>query len=479
MKVPDVGEGIADVEIVAWRVALGDEVARNQILVEVVTDKANVELPAPVAGTLTRRHGEPGDRLEVGAILAEFAVASAVDHRSETQAWPPPATSGRRDPRPADNGWRSPNHALPEDDEELPAPLSLPVPPTPAPSLPPVSDPPSSSLQSDQSTQWDQADSDQPSHRPKATPVLRHRTRIGGVDLDQVVTSSPNGRSADDDIERHQTSRDRSAATPDTPADEGAVGPLTTPSLNLVATPTVEPKSLPTPEFGIEEPQPLIDLRRQVAQQMVTSVSATPNITYVEEVDVTELEGLRQSLNADHDATHLTVLPFLVQALVKAVAEHPKLNAHLEDDETLRVFSSVNVGIATQTDRGLLVPVVHQAENLGFAELAEHIAAVTDAARNGSAELSSLRGSTITISSMGPLGGIISTPIVNKPEVAIVGVNRIAVRPSWDGHRFIPRQIMNLSLSFDHRVIDGWDAAQFVHSMKRYLEQPARLFLDW
>jgi 2-oxoisovalerate dehydrogenase E2 component (dihydrolipoyl transacylase) len=234
------------------------------------------------------------------------------------------------------------------------------------------------------------------------------------------------------------------------------------------------------PDTSVED-RPIIGVRRLIAERMVASTQSIPHITYVEEVDVTALEELRATLNDSSGPAgpRLTLLPFLIRALVEHMPAHPELNAHVDDERgVLRLFGAVHVGIATQTPNGLVVPVVRHAETQTIWALAESIANLAEAARQLKAAPADLTGSTITITSLGAMGGLVTTPVINKPEVAIIGVNKIAVRPVWIDGAFVPRKIMNLSSSFDHRVIDGWDAASFVQRLRASLEQPALLFVD-
>ncbi|MGB5759679.1 MAG: dihydrolipoamide acetyltransferase family protein, partial [Acidimicrobiales bacterium] len=234
--------------------------------------------------------------------------------------------------------------------------------------------------------------------------------------------------------------------------------------------------------------QPIVGVRRKIAEQMVASTTTIPHITYVEEIDMTALEDLRRALNEQSDQSavprpKLTILPFLIRALVRELPNFPTMNAHVLDPAgdgpaTLRTFGGVHVGIATQTDNGLVVPVVHHAEASSLWAMAEQIAELADAARSGTADRTDLTGSTITITSLGPLGGLMSTPVINRPETTIIGVNKMMTKPVWIDGSFVPRTMMNLSSSFDHRVIDGWVAANFVQSLKRSLEQPALLFVE-
>jgi 2-oxoisovalerate dehydrogenase E2 component (dihydrolipoyl transacylase) len=223
----------------------------------------------------------------------------------------------------------------------------------------------------------------------------------------------------------------------------------------------------------------VMGLRRKIAERMQLAKRTIAHITIVEEIDVTALEDLRGKLNAQGGCTKLTLLPFVMKAMVLAVRDQPGLNAHYDDEaNVIRQFAGVHVGIATQTPGGLMVPVVQHAETLNLWQSADEVARVAEAARTGTATREELSGSTITISSLGPLGALSTTPIINRPEVAIVGINRMAVRPHWDGAAFVPRKMMNISCSFDHRVIDGWDAAVFIQRLKALLETPALMFVE-
>jgi len=237
----------------------------------------------------------------------------------------------------------------------------------------------------------------------------------------------------------------------------------------------------PSPRRRPDQAEQLRGTRRIIAERMTASWGA-PHITYVEQVDVTELEGVRAAINHDlgPDVRRLTVLPFIARSVLLACAEHPKLNATYDATSgTLQIHGAVHLGIATQTDRGLVVPVVRDADRLSLLALTQEIRALADAARQGNADREQLTGSTITITSLGPLGGIMNTPLLNAPEVAVVGVNKIEIRPMWNGSSFVPRSVMNVSASFDHRIIDGWDAAVFVQRIRQLLETPALLTLGW
>jgi 2-oxoisovalerate dehydrogenase E2 component (dihydrolipoyl transacylase) len=287
--------------------------------------------------------------------------------------------------------------------------------------------------------------------RPLAAPAVRLRAREAGIDLHQMRGTGPAGRITHDDLDAYLAQSSSSAASP----------------------------SYRT-KTAVEDIR-IAGLRRKIAEKMSIASSRIPHITYVEEVDVTALENLRGKLNGQQrpGKPKLTLLPFLMRAMVRAIAEQPILNAHFDDEAGIvHRHAAVHIGIATQTQAGLMVPVVRHAEALDVWSCAAEITRLAEAARNGSATRDELTGSTITITSLGALGGLATTPIINHPEVAIIGVNRIAIRPHWEGTAFVPRQMMNLSSSFDHRVIDGFDAAQFVQRIKTQLETPAMIFID-
>jgi 2-oxoisovalerate dehydrogenase E2 component (dihydrolipoyl transacylase) len=395
VKVPDIGEGIAQVELVAWHVGDGDAVAADQPLADVMTDKATVEVPSPVAGRVLARIGNAGDTLAVGSELIRLAVDEA--------GVPAIAGAGHAD--------------------------------TPAP-VPPAAISPAASAATG---------------KPLASPSVRRHARELAVDLSQVQGSGPDGRVLHEDVVRF--------------AARGAAPPA---SVQRDA------------QRSGERQVPVIGLRRQIALRMQDALRI-PHFTYVEEIDVTELEVLRARLNAQRGGTHghLTVLPFLMRAIVRAVPSFPQLNAHFDDEKgVVTQFAAVHIGIATQTDGGLMVPVVRHAEARDLWSSAAEVARLGTAARGGKARREDLSGSTITITSLGPRGGIVTTPIINPPEVAIIGVNRIVERPVIRGGAVLPRLLMNLSSSFDHRVVDGQDAAEFVQALRGCLECPAMLFVD-
>ena len=394
-RLPDIGEGITEAEIVEWNAAVGDAVAEGQVVVAVMTDKATVEMEAPAAGTLVEQGGEAGAMLPIGATL--FVLETEDDGAAV-------------EPEPA--------QARPVREEAPPAAEAAPV--------------------------------EQVEGKPGraaggpvlASPAVRQRARDLGIDLATVPTSGEQVRHAD--LDRYLMAR-QPATRPEEPARE------------------------PGTEI------PLTGLRRQIARRMQEAKQHIPHFTYVDELDVTELEALRERLNQGRDPSlpRLSVLPFFVRALCLAVRDFPTLNAHYDDErEVLTRFDAVHVGVATQTDNGLMVPVLRDAQRMDARQIASGIADLAERARSGAIGREELRGSTITVTSLGRLGGIAATPIVNRPEVAILAPHRIVERPVWSGEACVPRRMMNLSISCDHRIVDGYVAAAFVQALKRLFEEP-------
>jgi 2-oxoisovalerate dehydrogenase E2 component (dihydrolipoyl transacylase) len=421
VKLPDVGEGIAEAEIVEWHVNVGDTISEDQVMVEVMTDKATVELPSPVAGVVVSVGAAVGDVLQVGSPLI----------RIQTDADSAPQESAAVPTSAAPNGDRAPETAPP------------PPPPTaheaPAPPPPPTTTP-------------------VPTDKAPATaaPAVRQRAKSLGIDLGMVVGTGPDGRIVHGDLDAQLTSN--------TPSGNGR--------------PHVSPPTEPGDD-GVDD-VPIIGLRRNIAQRMQLAKSRIPHFTYVEEIDVTEVERLRSQLNLQSagDQSRLTILPFLMRAVVTAIRDFPQMNARYDDEAgVVHRHHSIHLGVATQTAKGLMVPVVMHAEGRDLWGCADEVGRLSAAARDNKITIAELTGSTITISSLGALGGIVSTPIVNYPEVAIIGVNKIATRPTYVDGVLLPRQFMNLSSSFDHRVVDGADAAAFIQRMKALLETPALLFM--
>src|SRR5713101_3494043 len=420
IKLPDVGEGVAEAEIVEWHVEVGQSVLEDQLLAAVMTDKATVEIPSPVAGTVVALGAEVGGVVAVGAELVRLEVAG--EGSEEVVAAPREA-------------------AVPA--ERPTAQVKTAAPPSPGPSVPTA---PSASA-----SRAPLGPPRPPGEKPLASPAVRRRARDAGVDLRQVRGTGPAGRIGHDDLDAFLRGTSNAVA-----------------STARAANTQIETVKI-------------IGLRRRIAQKMAESKRRIAHFTYVEEVDVTALEELRATLNAENrqDRPRLTLMPFLMQALVKAVADFPEMNALYDDEaETLERHGGVHIGIATQTPAGLMVPVVRHCEARGLWDCAAEVQRLAEAAREGRATRAELAGSTITITSLGALGGIVTTPVINRPEVAIIGPNKQVVRPVWQGEQFVPRTMMNLSSSFDHRVIDGYVAARFVQRIKGLLEAPATIFIE-
>jgi 2-oxoisovalerate dehydrogenase E2 component (dihydrolipoyl transacylase) len=430
IKMPDIGEGIAEVELVQWHVKVGDTVAEEQVLADVMTDKANVEIPSHVAGKVVALNGKPGDIIAVGTEIIRLEVEGKGNVASS------PLGEGRG------GGSRKPPAKL----EPVPTP-----PPKPAPVLKVVKDEP--------------APSSDGSDRVRASPAVRRRARELQIDLADVIGSGPEGRITQEDVEAHLHR---------TPRGASFAAPL---AFNVPRGGRVAPDARRTDEEVVQ----VIGLRRRIAEKMQESKRRIPHFTYVEEVDVTALEELRAQLNSRYrsERGHLTMLPFLMRAIVRALPEFPEINARFDDDAgTLTRFGAVHIGIATQTVNGLMVPVVRNAEARDLWSCAAEVARLAEAARTSKASRDELTGSTITITSLGPLGGIVTTPVINYPEVAIIGVNKIVERPVVRDGLVVIRPVMTLSASFDHRIVDGLRAATFVQAVRRYMEAPATMFVD-
>jgi len=399
IKLPDVGEGVAEAELVEWRVKVGDLVREDEILAAVMTDKATVEIPSPVNGEVAWLAAAVGEFVAVGSPLVRLGVKGAASEKAPEPAAPASAPAPRTE---------------------------APPPSAPSPSVPKVE-----------------------GERPLASPAVRQRAREAGIDLRQVAGSGPAGRILQADLDAFVAGGRREQA----------------PGLQR--------------RHGLEDIK-LVGMRRRIAEKMALANARIPHITYVEEIDVQALEELRAALNKQKrpGQPRLTLLPFLMRAMARALEEQPDLNALFDDDAgILHRHRAIHIGVATQTPAGLAVPVVRHAEARDLWDCASELERLAQAARAGVASRDELTGSTITITSLGAMGGVATTPILNPPEVAIVGVNKIMTRPHWDGAGFTPRKMMNLSSSFDHRIIDGWDAATFVQRIKTLLETPALIFV--
>ena len=381
-KLPDVGEGVAEAEIVEWKIKVGDRVEEDQPLVDVMTDKATVEITAPVSGVVAELHGEVGSLRPVGSPLIEFETGETKAAAPKTQT--PKAEAAKAPAKTAE-----------------------------------------------------------PSAKTLAAPAVRKEAADLGVDLAAVKGSGPEGRVTHQDLK---------------PAAKAAVSTAS--------------------DDGITEVK-VIGMRRRIAEQMRQAKTRIPHFSYVEEVDVTELEALRAHLNATRKEGQpkLTLLPFLIAALTRTLPDFPQVNARFDDDAGIvRRYRAVHVGIAAQTEAGLMVPVLRHAELKGLWETAAEIARLASGARDGKLHSEELSGSTITLTSLGPMGGVAHTPVVNWPEVAIIGPNKVAERPVVRDGQIVIRKMMNLSSSFDHRVVDGWDAASFIQAIKALLEHPGAIF---
>jgi 2-oxoisovalerate dehydrogenase E2 component (dihydrolipoyl transacylase) len=429
-KMPDLGEGTVDAEIVAWHTKPGDAVTEDQLIVEVMTDKAAVEVPAPVSGRVVSITGAPGDKVAVGSPLIVFETgegAATNGGAGQTPSAAPPATALPSTP-PAPPAQPPPSAA-----RAAPAASVSPSPPV----SPPVSTAASA-----------------PMTRPgrvMASPANRRRAREAGIDLTTVVGSGPGGRILRDDV---------AAAVPQSALNHTDV------SRADVSAETSEIK--------------VIGLRRLIAERMSEAKRTIPHFAYVEEVDVTELESLGQHLNLSRpaDAGSLSYLPLVVMALTRVLESFPQCNVLYDAARGVLVrHRAVHVGIATQTPDGLKVPVVRNADSLGLWEVAAAIRRLAERARSNKATRDELTGSTITVTSLGKLGGIASTPIINAPEVAIIGLNKAIERPVVHHGAVVVRRIMNLSSSFDHRFVDGYDAAAMIQALKELLEHPATIFI--
>lgn len=421
-KLPDVGEGTAEAELVGWHVKVGDAVQEDQILAEVMTDKATVELTSPVSGVVVALHGEAGQQIAVGGPLVSFKVEGKGNVAEAPAAAPAPAAKAEKAaPAPVAAPAAKPAAAPKADAKPVPALTGR-----------------------------------QPGERPLASPAVRNRARDLGIDLVFVPGSGPAGRIEHADLDAFV-------------ARGGTFAPATASGGSLYA------RAEGTNEVRI------IGLRRKIAEKMAESVRRIPHITYVEDIDMTAVEELRAHLNAQNKGTgraKLNVLPFIARAIVVALKDQPNINATYDDEAGLLTqHNAVHLGIAAQTPNGLMVPVVRHAEARDAYDTAEEIARVSGAAKDGSAKREELSGSTITITSLGTLGGVVHTPIINHPEVAIVGPNKIEERVVVRGGQMVVRKMMNLSSSFDHRIVDGHDAAVFVQKIKTLLENPATLWM--
>ena len=413
-NLPDIGEGIAEAEIVAWHVKVGDRISEDQPLADMMTDKATVEMESPVAGIVTKVAGEAGDVIAIGSMLVEIETATDVSQVESTVQVDAVATV----------------------EDELPhAPEPVAAEPVVVQERPTAVRAQSPSISAD--------------HKITASPAVRQRAKELGVELTDVKAAGGHVRHADLDAFLAYGS------------GQGYRAPHISARRD-------------------DENVKVIGMRRRIADNMAASKRHIPHFTYVEEIDVTAIEAMRADLNANRGARpKLTMLPLLIVAICKTIPQFPMINARYDDENgVVTRHGAVHLGMATQTDAGLMVPVIRDAQDRNIWQLATEIARLADAARSGSAKSEELSGSTLTVTSLGPLGGIVTTPVINRPEVAIIGPNKIVERPMFVGDTIEARKLMNLSISCDHRVVDGWDAANYVQALKKLMETPVLLFAD-
>lgn len=408
-KLPDLGEGTVEAEIIAWHVKPGDTVTEDQVLADVMTEKATVELPAPVAGRIVSLVGSPGESVTVGTEIIVFETAASTDNR------PTPAAAEPAEP---------PTQSAPVSDNES-------------------------------------------NKRVLTSPSIRRLARDTGIDLTGINGTGPMGRILREDLAPHLSEQNRAW---EREATSNAPDVASTDS-----TPATEPATDGIKEIAVT------GVRRLIARRMAEANHEIPHFSYVEEVDITDMESVRQHLNNKYadERGALTYLPFITLGLIRALRDHPKCNALYDKERRMLLqHAAVNIGLATQTDDGLKVPVIRNAERCSLWQLAEQLRDVAEATRNGTATPDQLTGSTITVTSLGKLGGIVTTPIVNAPEVAIIGINRAVERPAVVNGKLTVRRMMNISSSFDHRFIDGYEAAALIQDLKALLERPTALFGD-
>ena len=435
-NLPDIGEGIAEAEIVAWHVSIGDMVEEDQQIADMMTDKATVEMESPVAGKIIEVAGEVGDTIAIGSMLVTIEVEGEIpddvaeENAAAADAEPAPAPA----PAPAPKDDAVEERIEVENPDASDADDAHEADPEPAPKQPVEKSAPAAA-----------------ETKVLASPAVRKRAKDLGIDLAQVKPAE-DGRIRHGDLDQFL-------------AYSGGYSPAT------------GPRS--------DETVKVIGMRRRIAQNMSASKRNIPHFTYVDEVDVTDLEAMRAQLNENRgDRPKLTILPLLITAICQSIPEFPMINATYDDEEgVVTRHGSVNMGMAAQTDAGLMVPVIKDAQSQSLWQLAREIGRLAEAARTGKAKSDEMQGGTLTVTSLGPLGGIATTPVINRPEVAIIGPNKIVERPMFvkgaDGvERVEKRLLMNISISCDHRVVDGWDAASFIQALKRRLEAPATILAN-
>ena len=430
-NLPDIGEGIAEAEIVKWHIKIGDVVTEDDQIADVMTDKATVEMEAPVSGKIVGLAGEEGDIVAIGSMLVEIEVDGDVDveEMEELEASGTDADTAADDVLPSEQVVENK-----EDSADASTDSSLEK---------------ESEVSSVKTSETDVTAAPTNHPKPLATPAVRKRAADLGVDLSQVKAQGEHIRHSDLDA-----------------------------YLNYGSGQGYRPSG--ASQKRDDETIKVIGMRRKIAQNMAESKRNIPHFSYVDELDMTELEDMRADLNANRgDRPKLTMLPLMIVAICKSLPQFPMLNATYDDEAGFVTrHGSVHLGMATQTDQGLMVPVLRDAQDLNVWQLASEIARLAAAARDGSATAKELSGSTLTLTSLGPLGGIATTPVINRPEVAIIGPNKIVERPMIIGGEIEARKLMNLSISCDHRVVDGYDAASYVQALKHFLETPVLLFAD-
>ena len=434
-RLPDIGEGISQAEIVGWHVKVGDRVEEDQPIADMMTDKATVEMESPVAGVVKRLAGEPGEQVAIGAMLVEIEV----EGDGEVAGGQPPSEeeiaaetlgAGEIEPHPLNGIMTSSVRPEPVEGQEGGFGKLSPN-------------------GGRQRLSEDGIGSGHSGGKVLASPAVRARAKDLGIDLAQVKASGDHIRHSD--LDAFLLYGAGQGYRPAGPRARRA-----------------------------DETVKVIGLRRRIAENMAASKRHIPHFSYVDEIDVTELERLREQLNGTRgERPKLTMLPLLIVAICRALPDFPMLNARYDDEAgVVTRFGAVHLGIATQTDAGLMVPVIRDAQDMNIWQLAGEIRRLAEATRSGKVKAEELSGSTLTLTSLGPLGGVATTPVINRPEVAIIGPNRVIERPIFRGREVVSAKLMNLSISCDHRVVDGWDAASFVQAMKRLLETPVLLFAD-
>ncbi len=445
-RLPDIGEGIAEAEIVAWHVAVGDRVEEDQGLADMMTDKATVEMESPVSGTVVALAGEVGDQIPIGSTLVVIEVEGDVAAEPEALTVVAPMSDAVEEQIEAENPGVEEVTVDAQVQTASPAKAGAQVPSAAVETTTPASTTDGTGPRPSPGKQDESGDQ---TRHVLASPAVRARAKDLGIDLSAVKHDGAHVRHADLDAFLRYA------------GGQGYHAPHASRAREDV-------------------PVKVIGMRRRIAENMAASKRAIPHFTYVDEIDVTALEEMRADLNANRgQRPKLTMLPLLIVAICRTIPDFPMLNARYDDEAgVVTRHGSVHLGMATQTDAGLMVPVIRDAQDRNVWQLASEIGRLAEAARTGKAKSEELSGSTLTVTSLGPLGGIATTPVINRPEVAIIGPNKIVERPMFRGDDIVRAKLMNLSISCDHRVVDGWDAASYVQAVKKLLETPVLLFAD-